>query len=92
MEEAREAISVHEELWKFLSEPNEEFPDKPKGMHWRTYERLGRAHDAGGERSPVGLMEFIMPPTGRCPALNYRPKIHQLKNPRKKLNEIKLEF
>jgi hypothetical protein len=21
------------------------FPDKPKGMHWQTYERLRRAHD-----------------------------------------------
>lgn len=24
----------------------EEFPDKPKGMHWRTYERRRAAHDA----------------------------------------------
>ena len=28
----------------------EEFPDKPKGMHWRTYERWRRVHDAAEER------------------------------------------
>jgi hypothetical protein len=25
---------------------SEAFPNKPKGMHWQTYERLRRAHDA----------------------------------------------
>jgi hypothetical protein len=29
----------------------EEFPDKPKGMHWRTYERWRRVHDVAEERS-----------------------------------------
>jgi hypothetical protein len=24
----------------------EEFPDRPKGMHWRTYDRLCRVYDA----------------------------------------------
>jgi hypothetical protein len=28
----------------------EEFPDKPKGMHWRTYERWRRVHNAAEER------------------------------------------
>jgi hypothetical protein len=26
----------------------EAFPDKTKGMHWRTYDRLRRVHDVGG--------------------------------------------
>jgi hypothetical protein len=25
------------------------FPDKPRGMHWRTYDRLRRSHDAAGD-------------------------------------------
>ena len=29
-------------------------PDKPKGMHWRTYDRLCRVHDAAEERSIIG--------------------------------------
>ena len=29
----------------------EAFPEKPKGMHWRTYERQRRLHD--------GLMGFV---------------------------------
>jgi hypothetical protein len=37
----------------------EEFPDKPKGMHWRTYERWRRVHDVAEERSTVGLMGFV---------------------------------
>ena len=37
----------------------EEFPDKPKGMHWRTYERWRRVHDAAQERSIIGLMGFV---------------------------------
>jgi hypothetical protein len=24
---------------------SDKFPDKPKGMHWQTYQRLRRAHD-----------------------------------------------
>ena len=34
-------------------------PDKPKGMHWRTYERWRRIHDAAEERSNRGLMGFV---------------------------------
>ena len=37
----------------------EEFPDKPKGMHRRTYERWCRVHDAAEERSTIGLMSFV---------------------------------
>lgn len=37
----------------------DEFPDKPKGMHRRTYDRLRRRHDAAEERSTFGLMEFV---------------------------------
>ncbi len=37
----------------------DEFPDKPKGMHWRTYDRLHRAHDIAEERSTIGLMQFV---------------------------------
>jgi hypothetical protein len=28
------------------------FPGKPKGLHWRTYERLQRIHDAAESRLP----------------------------------------
>jgi len=36
----------------------DEFPDKPKGMHWRTYDRLRGLHDAAENRSTMGLMSF----------------------------------
>jgi hypothetical protein len=32
---------------------------KPKGMHWRTYDRLRRLNDAAEQRSMVGLMGFV---------------------------------
>jgi hypothetical protein len=35
------------------------FPDKPRGMHWRTYNCLRRAHDTAEERSNIGLMRFV---------------------------------
>jgi hypothetical protein len=35
------------------------FPDKPRGMHWRTYERLRFAHDIAKARSILGLMKFV---------------------------------
>jgi hypothetical protein len=53
----------------------EEFPDKPKGMHWRTYERQRRLHDAAQERSTIGLMGFVER-LGR--PLSRGPKLHRL--------------
>jgi len=41
------------------SPESEDFPDKPKGMHWRTYDRLRRVHDAAEERAAIGLMHFL---------------------------------
>jgi hypothetical protein len=35
------------------------FPEKPKGMHLQTYERLRRAHDAARARSLIGLSGFV---------------------------------
>jgi hypothetical protein len=35
------------------------FPNKPKGMHWRTYKRLRHAHDVAEARSMMGLMRFL---------------------------------
>jgi hypothetical protein len=36
-----------------------EFPEKPRGMHWRTYHRWRRTHDAAEERSTTGLIRFV---------------------------------
>jgi hypothetical protein len=36
----------------------DDFPEKPKGMHWRTYKRLCRVHDAAQARSIIGLTDF----------------------------------
>jgi hypothetical protein len=35
------------------------FPEKPKGMHWRTYERLRHTHDPAVARSIIGIMGFV---------------------------------
>jgi hypothetical protein len=35
------------------------FPDKPKGMHWRTYDRLRRVYDHAFERSLMGLAKSV---------------------------------
>jgi hypothetical protein len=37
----------------------DDFPEKPKGMHWRTYERLCRVHDTAKARSFIGVMDFV---------------------------------
>jgi len=36
----------------------EAFPDRPKGMHGRTYQRLRRTHDLAQERAMMGLTHF----------------------------------
>ena len=36
-----------------------EFPNKPKRIHWRTYNRLRRAHNIAEERTMNGLMRFF---------------------------------
>jgi hypothetical protein len=33
----------------------ERFPDRPKGMHWKTYHRLRAAHDQAADRAMAGL-------------------------------------
>jgi len=37
----------------------EDFPDKPKGMHWRTYDRLRGRYDMAEARSMAGLEHFL---------------------------------
>jgi hypothetical protein len=37
----------------------EPFPDKPKGMHWLTYDRLRSACDVAETRSTMGMMRFV---------------------------------
>jgi hypothetical protein len=37
----------------------DEFPGKPKGMHWRTYHRLCGLHHAAEERSTIGLTQIV---------------------------------
>jgi hypothetical protein len=44
----------------------DDFPKKPKGMHWRTYERLRRVHDAARARSFIGLTDFAKRITKRA--------------------------
>src|SRR5262249_17717053 len=46
---------------KLGGSPNmfEQFPDKPKGMHWKTYDRIRKAYDLAEVRSNAGLMRFI---------------------------------
>ncbi|MGA8691831.1 MAG: hypothetical protein WB662_18495 [Methyloceanibacter sp.] len=62
-------VSAHQRgLWKSQKirmrlggDPSmlEDLPDKPKGMHRRTYDRLRRVHDLAAERSTIGLMRFV---------------------------------
>jgi len=39
------------EVGTVLGDMFKEFPDKPKHMHWRTYNRLWRAHNIAEERT-----------------------------------------
>ena len=41
----------------------EAFPDKPKGMHWRTYDRFRHRPDLAKARSMMGLMRYVDKPT-----------------------------
>ena len=44
----------------------EAFPPKPRGMHWRTYDRLQAQHDAAASRSMASLMRFVKRYGGAC--------------------------
>ena len=35
------------------------FPEKPKGMHWRTYERFRWEHDEADMEQLAGLREWL---------------------------------
>jgi len=35
------------------------FPGKPKGMHWKTYERLWREHHEADMEQLVGMREWL---------------------------------
>ena len=37
----------------------DEFPNKPKGMHWRTYDRLQRRYEAADAQSLMTLTKFV---------------------------------
>ena len=50
----------------------EPFPVKPKGMHWRTYDRLRCAHDAADARFVMGMMRFVDRVQRRAPSSGRR--------------------
>jgi hypothetical protein len=50
----------------------EPFPNRPKGMHWRTYDRLRRAHDVADARYMMGMMRFVDRVQRRAPGRGLR--------------------
>jgi hypothetical protein len=42
------------------------FPEKPKGMHWRTFERLRRSHDEAQARSMTDTSQYLDRLRRRC--------------------------
>jgi hypothetical protein len=50
----------------------EPFPNRPKGMHWRTYDRLRRAHDVADARFVMGMMRFVDRVQRRAPSSGRR--------------------
>jgi hypothetical protein len=37
----------------------DKFPDRPKGMHWKTYHQLRAAHNRAADRCMAGLSRFL---------------------------------
>lgn len=37
----------------------EDFPPKPKGMHWQRYKRMRDVHDLAQDKAMMGLMQFV---------------------------------
>ena len=56
---ASTALKRSVDAWAGASNMFEDFPDKPKGMHWRTYDRLRGRYDMAEARSMAGLEHFL---------------------------------
>ena len=52
------AQKIREQLGGSLS-MLDTFPPKPKGMHWKRYERLQRRHDAAAQRMTAGYLRHL---------------------------------
>ena len=63
---ARKADKIRDRLgWEAGILNGAEPWNRPKGMHWRTYERLCREHDALLDRALVGIMDHLNRLSGR---------------------------